>query len=450
MAETINFTKAKLDALPLPSKGLRDEYCDAKQPSLRLRVTSTGVKTFCVLKRIRDGGMNRITLARYPEMTIEQARRKTAETIGKIAEGGNPGEVRKALRSELTFRELFGEFAERHGKKKRAWAADLQRYRAYLDRPLGARRLSEITPAMVSRILSDTEQAGKANATINNIRALASTIFAKGIEWGYAETNPVSATKARKKVSRDRFFQADELPRFFAALMAEANDTVRDYFLVSLLTGARRANVLAMRWGEINFSDRVWRISHTKNGDPQNVPLGDEVMAVLGRRQSAVGAGTEFVFPGQGGSSGHLVEPKKGWKRIFDRDEISMLTIMIAETGRTFGPKCNAKTGGEVFESLEARVQRAREMAKGLGIKIDGVRIHDVRIHDLRRTLGSWQAKTGASLPIIGKSLNHKSPQATAIYARLDLDPVRASVEKATAAMLKAGGVVDFCGASTD
>ena len=64
-----------------------------------------------------------------------------------------------------------------------------------------------------------------------------------------------------------------------------------------------------------------------------------------------------------------------------------------------------------------------------------------VTLHDLRRTLGSWQARTGASLAIIGKSLNHKSPQATAIYARLDLDPVRQSVNTATAAMLEAAGL---------
>lgn len=74
-------------------------------------------------------------------------------------------------------------------------------------------------------------------------------------------------------------------------------------------------------------------------------------------------------------------------------------------------------------------------------MRIEGVRIPDLRIHDLRRTLGSRQAKTGASMAIIGKSLNHKSHQATAIYARLDLDPVRASVEKATSAMLEAAGL---------
>jgi integrase len=65
----------------------------------------------------------------------------------------------------------------------------------------------------------------------------------------------------------------------------------------------------------------------------------------------------------------------------------------------------------------------------------------DLRIHDLRRTLGSWQAATGASLPILGKSLGHKSLAATQIYARLNLDPVRESVNKATDAMLLAAGV---------
>lgn len=55
--------------------------------------------------------------------------------------------------------------------------------------------------------------------------------------------------------------------------------------------------------------------------------------------------------------------------------------------------------------------------------------------------MGSWQAKTGASLVVIGKSLNHKSTQTTAIYARLDMDPVRASMNTATNAMLKAGGM---------
>jgi integrase len=64
--------------------------------------------------------------------------------------------------------------------------------------------------------------------------------------------------------------------------------------------------------------------------------------------------------------------------------------------------------------------------------------LDDVRPHDLRRTLGSWQAAAGVSLPVIGKSLGHKNQATTAIYARLNLDPVRAAVDTAAAAMLAA------------
>src|ERR1700736_2385025 len=65
-------------------------------------------------------------------------------------------------------------------------------------------------------------------------------------------------------------------------------------------------------------------------------------------------------------------------------------------------------------------------------------KIENFRIHDLRRTQGSWQAAAGASLSIIGKSLGHSSTAATAVYARLDLDPVRQSMTAVNAAMLAA------------
>ncbi len=57
--------------------------------------------------------------------------------------------------------------------------------------------------------------------------------------------------------------------------------------------------------------------------------------------------------------------------------------------------------------------------------------IMDVWIHDLRRTFGSYQSMGGTSLHIIGKSLGHKSIAATQVYARLQMEPFRNSVEKA-------------------
>jgi integrase len=61
--------------------------------------------------------------------------------------------------------------------------------------------------------------------------------------------------------------------------------------------------------------------------------------------------------------------------------------------------------------------------------------LKDVRLHDLRRTFGSWQAARGSSELLIGKSLGHRNTAATKVYARLTLDPVRQSIERATDAM---------------
>lgn len=437
MANKINFTKASLDALPVPEKSKRIEFADSRQFGLRLRVTSTGVKTFSVLKRIKGSDMERITLDRYPAMSIEQARKKTVEILGKMAEGNNPAEIKRSLKTELTFSQLFVEYGERHGNKKKAWRDDQQRFRDYLVKPLGSKKLSTITREMIGRILSDMDRDGKAGATVNNVRALASGIFGKAIEWNLLKDNPVKGIKTRPSKQRDRFLLAAELPRFFTSLDQELNKTIRDYFMLSLLTGARRSNVLAMQWSHVNLGEGTWRIPDTKNGTPQMVTLSPPAIELLEMRSKVAENG--FVFPGTGKSK-HLEEPKKGWQRIFDRDELAQVVKKIENSGNTF----IAQNG----DSLNATLKNAKLLATHLKINTEGCRMIDIRIHDLRRTLGSWQAITGSSMLIIGKSLNHLSSAATAIYARLDLDPVRASVNKATEAMLEAGSTKKLVGIS--
>ena len=429
MENRFSFTKTAVTGLPLPAAGKRATYYDVTVPKLALRVTAAGTKTFYTVKRNGDG-MSWLRLGAFPDMTVENARKVAEIKLGLYASGDNPAETRRALKAEPTLAEFFKEYGTRHGQKKKAWGDDKQRYRDYLETPLGAKKLSAITRESIGRILSDMERDGKAGATVNNVRALASGLFGKAIEWSYLTDNPVKGIKTRQTNKRDRFLEARELPRFFTSVGQEPNETIRDYFLLSLLTGARRANVMAMRWNQINLAEGIWRIPVTKNGTPQNVTLSPEAAAILTtRKETADGA---FVFPGDG-KSGHLIEPKKGWLRIFDRDELAQLTARIEAADKTF-PTVEG-------EALTDALERARKAAKRLKLDTEGARIDPLRIHDLRRTLGSWQAKQGASLAIIGKSLNHKSQQATAIYARLDLDPVRASVNQATAAMMEAGGM---------
>lgn len=379
----VNFTKLTLDALRPPVEGKRTYYYDTKARGLGVAVTSSGTKSFIVYRKVK-GKPERLTLGRYPEMSIEQARGKAAAINAAISQGENPADKQRADRAEMTLEDLKEEYLTRCADFNKRPDKPRNNYRLYLSH-WSKRKLSSIRPHEVQALHA---KIGRENGkvTANIALKLLHVMFNKAInEWRiWKGDNPAHGIKKFPEKSRDRFLQADELPRFLQAVEAEPNDTIRDYILMSLLTGARKANVLAMRWEEINFERCEWRIPDTKNGTPQTVPLMLEAIEILKARLERYGS-TYYVFPGIG-RTGHLAEPKKGWDRIL----------------------------------------------KAAGIT-------ELRIHDLRRTLGSWQARTGASLTIIGKSLNHKSPMTTSIYARLDLDPVRASMEKATSAMLAAG-----------
>lgn len=430
--ERFKFGKEKIEGLPLPDAGKRATYYDETVPKLALRVTAAGTKTFYIVKRV-EADMTWLKLGVFPDMTVENARKDAETKLGLYAVGDNPAAVKRAAKEEQTLDEYFKHFIENKRKKNGALLSPKTKgeYKSQFAKYLAPIAKKKISKVSVSDVKPLVRAIGKAHPVMaNRVRALVSSIYGLASEDGLVTSNPATGVTKYGETVRDRFLHADELPRFFASVGQETNSTVRDFFLLSLLTGARRANVLAMRWNQIRLDEGIWRIPNTKNGTPQNVTLSPEAAAILTtRKETADGA---FVFPGDG-KSGHLIEPKKGWLRIFDRDELTQLTARIEAADKTF-PTVEG-------EALADTLERARKAAKRLKLDTEGTRIDPLRIHDLRRTLGSWQAKQGASLAIIGKSLNHKSQQATAIYARLDLDPVRASVNQATAAMMEAGGM---------
>lgn len=96
-----------------PESGKRDTYLDFKTAGLQLRITSNRIVTFSVYRRSKDGGPERITLGRFPDMTIEQARRKAAEINASIAGGANPADRVREAKLEMTLEDLFNEYMTR-------------------------------------------------------------------------------------------------------------------------------------------------------------------------------------------------------------------------------------------------------------------------------------------------------------------------------------------------
>ncbi|MCL4486329.1 MAG: site-specific integrase [Nitrospirae bacterium] len=379
----IRFTKAFIESLPSPQKGKRMEYQD-DEGFLRLRITDAGTRTFLVLKRI-GGNTSRIVIGRFPEWTIEQARAKALEIARDISVlGKNPNREKQERREEATLDTLFTDYLDRWArprKKPRSVIEDEGNYRRHLA-DWKTRKLSEIDRAMIAKkhsLLGKESGPVAANRTL----ALLSVLFSKALEWGYLKgENPAARIPKFKEQSRDRFLSAQEIQSFLQAVEAESNPVMKDYFMILLLTGARKNNVLSMRWRDIDLPAGTWTVpgENSKNGSPMTVILPPEAVEILRNRK---GNGSLFVFEGDG-KSGHIVEPKGAWERILKRSGLE-----------------------------------------------------NVRIHDLRRTLGSWMTIQGTSLSITGRALGHKTSQATSVYARLNLDPVRTAVESTVKTMLE-------------
>ena len=378
-------TKRIVDLATHPGTGqvfIRDE----ELKGFALRVTA-GSKTFIVEKKI-DWRAKRMTLGTFPAITVEQARKLAQEQIGLIASGRDPAAERHARRHAPTFAELEGLYLERHAVHKKSASNDVTLLNLHLA-GWRSRRLSAITRADVSTRHAEMGAAGS-TTNANRMVALVRSMFNLAQDWGlHSGPNPAARIKFFKEVKRDRFVTPNELPRLWTALQHEPNPYVRGAFVVGLLTGARRSEVLTMQWEDLDIPHALWRIPDTKAGRPHTIPLPIPVIKDLLKLPRL--NGTTYVFCGRWGKN-HLINVSKPWKRI-------------------------RKEAG----------------------------LEDVRIHDLRRTLGSWLVAAGASLPLIGKALNHSNQETTAIYARLQLDPVRAALDANATRMLtvieQAGGL---------
>ena len=443
----INFTKAYLEkieppALPIEKKGkggVYDVYYDLREKGLVLLVSNGGAKTYYLYSKI-NGRPERIKLGAFTDLSIEAARKQASQNRGSIAKGENPQEAKRSFRQEATLKELFEEYLERYSKKeKRSWKYDEREINKFLSHWFN-RKISSISTNEVQKLherIREENGLYQANRLLERIRAM----YNKAIQWGWKGENPAVSIRKFKEKSRDRFLQPNELPYFFAALNAETNEAAKDYIMLSLLTGARKSNMLAMKWEQINFEQSQWRIPETKNGEPVTIALSSQAMEIINKRNKAAKrsqASDTWVFPSETSKSGHLQDPKKAWYRLLKRAETYQLVDLIAEK-ESWKENRILKARAEIEKNIDSFLESYKKTAYVFKIKVSQVVLQDIRIHDLRRSLGSWQAVTGASGYIIGKSLGHKSQQATAIYARLNLDPVRQSIEKATEAMMTAG-----------
>jgi integrase len=374
-------------AKPAPARR-RYILWDAVAPSLGLRVTDRGHKSFVVHRRV-NGRLMMMTLGDYPALPLADARDKAREALNAMTKGVDPrqSDAVRVTASGLkrdSFEGAVETYIKREVEKNRR-----PRTQDEIIRPLrkllvprwGTLPLSEIGPREIIALMDEMVDAGTpvaANRTYSVLRRF----FGWCIERHLLESNPAAnVKKPTKETARERALDDDELREVWLA-STTLDWPFGPYVRALILTGQRRNELAGMTWGEVDLQSRQWTIpgQRTKNHKEHVVPLASAMMDILANAphfaRASGEADTELNLP------------------------------VFTTTGNTpVAGYSRAKT------RLDTEILRARrERASATGRDPDKVKpLLAWTFHDLRRSCATGMGRIGIQPHIIETVLNHSS-----------------------------------------
>lgn len=392
MSDQFRFTQKRIRDLAPPAEG-RAEYVDTDQPKLRVRVTSSGHKSFAVLTKDRAGEARRITLGSWPTMSVETAREEAGKVLGKILNGIDPvAEKRKVRAESMTLGELLSRYLDGRDLKPKTkidYTIKLKMgFPDWLTMPA-----SKITEAMILR--RHRELTDKfANDSTNGIFRSLRLVIRFGVAIGAIESSPVAIlSNARlwhRSHRKDRVIPSDKLGVFLRGVRSMPNIQDQAMLQIMLFSGLRLSEVLGLRWDDVDLTRRILTVRDTKNHTNHSMPIAEPLVPVLIELNDQTGD-TPLVFTTTGKQRSY---PKK--------------TIMraIKITGVEFGP------------------------------------------HDCRRTFATISEAVGCPTTLTKRLLNHITDRdVTGGYIKTEMDTLRQAVSKIAAyieAKAQGGVVVPF------
>ena len=262
--------------LPAPAKG-NVIHWDTEVAGFGIRVTAGDARSFVLNYRTRNGRERRYTIGGWPDWTATAARTEARRLRHQVDQGGDPLADLEAEREAPTVGELCDRFEAEHLPRLRASsAADYKRMLNNHVRPhFGAHvKVQDVTFADIDALHRKITKAGhlhRANRTI----AVVSKMFALAVRWAMRPDNPCKHVERNQETKRKRYLSADEFVRLTTALAAHPDKQAANIIRLLLLTGARRGEVLAAKWADIDLGTGTWTKpgATTKQKTDHAVPL---------------------------------------------------------------------------------------------------------------------------------------------------------------------------------
>ncbi|MGJ3445072.1 tyrosine-type recombinase/integrase [Enterobacter sp. PTB] len=354
--EPFKFTKSRLNELPSAPKGRQVEYFDSHVRGLRLRVGSSGLKTFYAVRKYK-GKFIRTALGRFPEISVDQARTMALETLGVIGvTGRNPNETRRENQlANVSLRDALELYIETRGNRLKTKTAN--QYRSvlgnfsgdWLDRPIGKIsrddtqiRHKAITEGTVwfgddlSKLRKGVGTGSKAQANLwgRTLRAIYNFSYDHYRDTGgnkLLPESPMVALSAKRQwhesTRKSTRIRNRELGRWLMAVddvrsealndRDDAVSSVCDALDMALFTGLRRGEVFGLTWDRVNISGGYFWIDETKNGEKLELPLTETLLAILKRREEYRNKNDVYVFPACKG--GIITDPRRAIRKIVEK-----------------------------------------------------------------------------------------------------------------------------------
>jgi integrase len=363
----MELTDARIKALKPQSK----RYLVSDGEGLSLDVLPSGIMSW--LFRYRHGGkQERVTLGRYPAMSLKAARHARLERAVLVAGGKSPATEKKPARAGLANNPTVRDFGERYYNEQvvKNWK-NPKGIRRYLDNEiypaLGDKALSDVNALDVQALVYRKRDNGRVAAAIQ-LRRIVKQIFDYALEVQLVTINPAAMVATRyigKARKRSRVLTPKEI-RLYLHTIYRSN--IRRQFKLALhillLTLSRKSELLLARWEHVNFDTGEWLVppENAKTAKPHIVYLSKQV-AEMFRELKALAGSSELVLPSRG-----------SLKRPFHGSALNKALV-------------------------------------GLTFDMD-----PLTIHDLRRTGATLLTEKGFDRDVIEKALSHEHQGIRAVY----------------------------------
>ena len=280
---------------------------------LFLLITPSGGKLWNLKYRF-GGKEKKLALGAYPLVSLEAARQRREEAKKLLANGVDPGEMKKVLKAttkdksvntfEVVSREWHLKFSSA-GKWSPSHAADiLHRLEKDIFPPLGSRPISEIKPMDLLKVLERIASRGALD-TAHRLRHHCGMIFRYAVVTERAERDIAADLKGALPAVKNGHHAAPTTPQRLLPLL-RAIDDYEGSFVVKCtlqllpLVFCRPGELRAAEWTEVDFDKAIWEIpaSRMKMKQPHIVPLSKQAIAILESLKSLTGFG-KYLFPCQ-------------------------------------------------------------------------------------------------------------------------------------------------------